>query len=86
MSILFVNFYNLGRNLFTSTTYKYSKGAYHNATQLETEETFIETESKTIKIINHTYQSVKIFIKFIVSYFIYISTLTNIHKSVMGKL
>lgn len=90
MSVLFCNLYFTGRKLFTSTTYKHYKVVNNNVneTQTEIEETFSNnnTQSKTIKVIKYTYESVKILITFIISYCISISSIfTEIHKSVMGK-
>ncbi|XP_026818378.1 uncharacterized protein LOC113557198 isoform X1 [Rhopalosiphum maidis] len=72
---------HIKKKLFTSTTYKNYKVTNHNETEIE--ETSITNKRKAVTLIKHVSHSVQIFIKFIISYFISISTLSEIHESVM---
>lgn len=74
---------HIKKKLFTSTTYKHYKVTNHNETETEIEETSITTQKKTVTLVKQVSHSVQIFIKSIISYFIFISTLSEIYESVM---
>ncbi|KAE9524929.1 hypothetical protein AGLY_014979 [Aphis glycines] len=74
---------HIKKKLFTSTTYKHYKVTNHNETETEIEETSITTQKKTVTLVKQVSHSVQIFIKYIISYFISISALSEIHESVM---
>lgn len=85
--VLFLYLYFIGKKLFTSTTYKnYNLVNHYQQHHTEIENILHITQRKTSKVITHIYQSVKIFIKFIILYFISISTMNEVHGSIMGKI
>lgn len=78
------------RKLFTSTTYKHYKGIYDNNTHTEIEETLnsnsnINIQSKISKVIKYVYRSVEIFIKYMISYFIFIFMSFETYRFIMGR-
>ncbi|XP_025419059.1 uncharacterized protein LOC112689519 isoform X2 [Sipha flava] len=72
---------HIKKKLFTSTSYKHYKITNNN--NIQTAEETLITQTKTSKFIKNLFKSVVIFIKFMVSCFISISTLTEIHESIM---
>lgn len=87
MYVLFLCLYFIGKKLFTSTTYKnYNLVNHYHQHQTEIEKTLHINQTKTSKVITHVYQSVKTFIKLVISYFIYTFTINEVHGSIMGKI
>lgn len=85
--VLFLYLYFIEKKLFTSTTYKnYNLVNHYQQHQTEIEKTLHINQRKTSKVITHVYQSVKIYIKLIISYFISISIINEVHGSIMGKI
>lgn len=82
----FVKLYFTEKNLFTTTTYKHFNVTNHNEIETEIDETSFTTQRKAATLVKYVSHSIQLFIKFIISYFISISTLSKIYESVMGKI
>ncbi|XP_022183538.1 uncharacterized protein LOC111043061 [Myzus persicae] len=78
-----INSSHIKKKLFTTTTYKHFKKTDHNETETEIGETSFTTQRKAVTLVKYVSHSIQTIIKFIISYFISISTLSEVHKSVM---
>jgi len=86
MNNLFLYLYFTEKKLFTSTTYKHFNVTKNHVVNSEINGTLSSTQSTISKVITYFYRSVQVFLELIISYLSFISMLSEVYKSVMGKI